>query len=586
MLSISFEMGESPILPPEVFRQIFSFVTRDQLSRCARVSKTWCQHATPVLYEDINLTWRRSLIVCKQSWDNMHMDRCVCERTGLCKSEKHQEASGNTRRHRALFVNCLETLPSETESWPSLYHLTRTLVSSPALARLVCRFRLAGPVPHSIWTNSNQTSLSPEDLEYIELVLRCDAQVSIAEWLRRLQHGCPSAFAALILTRLSKLQVLQFGPSFQDALAILGAPLLNQRLSHVRQSSIGIFGERVRMGSGRPPYALSDNFFQLLLLRLPNIQHPALNLPRPLTPYFWSENLPDQLITSLETLELTYTYLNEQDLVHLLRACPRLRTLKYDYWTIPPSRDPYVNGAARYTPDRSSERLVNTQLLGQALELVRETLVCLHLHIVPPMDWFNQYLQRLDFTAFGALTTLHVPLQLLTNKTSSYTLAQSLPRSLKHLWLNDDGACLWFNHQLFWNPRQDYYFEHNVNPVYNPAWHPVHTDQDILDVIFGFLVDCHTHVPNLETLRLIVYSIEWACWPERDDALLRTTLVMAGQRAGVEVSVHKVHERHCVRGRKSIRNIQDPPYFTLHSLHESTWPEMHPQSLDAENEDT
>ena len=71
-------MTELSILPPEIFRQVFSLVTRDQLARCARVSKTWCEHATPVLYEHIELTWRRPLVVCKQSWDNMHIDRCVC----------------------------------------------------------------------------------------------------------------------------------------------------------------------------------------------------------------------------------------------------------------------------------------------------------------------------------------------------------------------------------------------------------------------------------------------------------------------------------------------------------------------------
>jgi hypothetical protein len=386
--------------------------------------------------------------------------------------------------------------------------------------------------------------------------------------------------------RLSELQILHLGPCFQDTLAILGAPLLDQRLSLVRQASIGIFEERVRMGSGRPPYAQADNFSQLLSLQLPKIKHLALNLPRPLTPYFWSENLPDQLMTGLETLDMTYTYLNEHDLVHLLKACPRLRTLKYDYWTTPPSRDPYVNGAAKYTPDRSSEMLIDTQVLGQALEVVRETLVCFHLHIVPPMDWFNQYLQRLDFSTFNVLTTLHVPLQLLTNKTSPYTLAKSLPSSLKHLWLNDDGACLWLNHQLFWNPRQDYYFEDNVNPALDPAWHPIHTDQDIVDVISDFLLDWQAHVPYLKTLRLIIYSINWACWAERDEELLNTTLVIAGQRAGVEVSVHRVHERHCIRGRKSIRTVQDPPYFTLNSIRGSRWPEMHPRSSSADTEDT
>ncbi|KEQ59136.1 uncharacterized protein M437DRAFT_57737 [Aureobasidium melanogenum CBS 110374] len=328
------------------------------------------------------------------------------------------------------------------------------------------------------------------------------------------------------------------------------------------------------MGSGRAPYAQADAFFQLLLLRLPQIQSLSLNLPRPLTPYFWSEILPGQLTTSVEALELAFTFLDEHNLACLLQACPHLRSLKYDYWTTAPTRDPYVNGAANYTPDRSSERLVNTQILRKSLGLVQNTLETFHLHIVPPYDWFNQYLQRLDLSSFGVLTTLHVPFELLIDKALSPTLAISLPPSLKHLWLNDDGAQLWLNHHSFWAPIKGYHIETNVNPVCDPSWHPIHTDQEIIDVTYEFLMNWRARVPDLRTLRLIFYSVKWPCWPERDTALIGATLVPVGESTGIQVSVNKVHERPCVCDGKSVHTGQDPPYFTLDAIRESRWPEV------------
>ncbi|KAI4763805.1 hypothetical protein E4T52_02477 [Aureobasidium sp. EXF-3400] len=537
-------MTASSALPPEIFRRILSLVAREEVARCARVCKTWCEHATSLLYEHIDLTWRRPMIICEQSWDNMQPDTCPCELIGICTP--HREVNHATRRHRSILYNCLRKMPCAEELWPSLYLLARTIVSSPSIARLVRHFRLVGSVPRSIWTDPHQTALSLDDLYHIRPILQCNAQMSTSGWLHRLEHGCPSAFAALVLICLPELQTIELGPGFQDALPIIGFDLLQQKLPHVLQASVGIFGETVRMGSGRAPYAQADAFFQLLLLRLPQIQSLALNLPRPLTPYFWTDLLPDQLTTSVEALELAFTYLDEQDLACLLQACPRLRTLKYDYWTTAPTRDPYVNGAANYTPDRS----------------------------IPPYDWFNQCLQRLDFSSFGVLTTLHVPFELLVDKALSPTLALSLPPSLKNLWLNDDGARLWLNHHSFWAPIKGYHFETNVNPVYDPSWHPLHTDQEIIDVTYDLLMNRRARVPDLKTLRLIFYSGKWPCWPERDFALIETTLLPVGESTGVQVSVDKVHERPCVCDGKSVHTGQDPPYFTLDAIQESRWPEV------------
>ncbi|KAI4723323.1 hypothetical protein E4T48_00333 [Aureobasidium sp. EXF-10727] len=572
-------MAASSTLPPELFQQILSLVPHAQLACCALVSKAWCKHATSLLYENIDLTWRRPLMLCSQSWDNMQLDPCPCERAGHCTIESHLEAGRQTQRHRCIMRGCLDEIACPNQSWPSLYLLARTIISSPALAGLVRHFRLAGPVPRSIWTNPNQTALSHDDLHYVRPILQCGAQMSSAGWLRLLDHGCPSAFAALALTRLPGLRTLNLGPHFQDALAILGFPLLQQIIPHVQEASVGVFEDSVRMGSGRAPHARADTFFQLLLLRLPQMRSLALNLPRPLTPYFWSDVLPQKLTTDIETLELTYTYLDEFDLAHLLRACPRLRNLKYDYWTTPPSRDPYVNGPAKYTPDRLSERLVNTQVLGRSLELVRHTLQSLHLHIVPPFDWFNQYLQTLDFSEFRALTTLHVPLQLLVSKHSSSTLVSSLPSSLRTLWLNDDGACLWLNHQLFWNPLPDYHFENDANPVFDTSYHPIHTDQEIIDVMAKFLSDWRVYVPDLQSVRLVFYSMHWSCWAERDEETIRMALQLAGQKGGVQVSVHKVHERECIHRRRSVLTGQNPPYFALQTISKGRLSKGHPWHL-------
>ncbi|KAI5200880.1 hypothetical protein E4T38_06333 [Aureobasidium subglaciale] len=133
------------------------------------------------------------------------------------------------------------------------------------------------------------------------------------------------------------------------------------------------------------------------------------------------------------------------------------------------------------------------------------------------------------------LTTLHVPFQLLADKLSGRTLAQSVPPSLKHLWLNDDSTFLWLNHNFFQSP-QEYYVEGTVSVVFDPSWHLIHTDQEMMDVITDFLTHWRSHVPYLQTIKLLLYPVSVPAWGPRDISAIRMALDSAGQESGVDVS--------------------------------------------------
>ncbi|KEQ98120.1 hypothetical protein AUEXF2481DRAFT_469888 [Aureobasidium subglaciale EXF-2481] len=172
------------------------------------------------------------------------------------------------------------------------------------------------------------------------------------------------------------------------------------------------------------------------------------------------------------------------------------------------------------------------------------------------------------------LTTLHVPFQLLADKLSGRTLAQSVPPSLKHLWLNDDSTFLWLNHNFFQSP-QEYYVEGTVSVVFDPSWHLIHTDQEMMDVITDFLTHWRSHVPYLQTIKLLLYPVSVPAWGPRDISAIRMALDSAGQESGVDVSVTKVHERPCCCESDHTLAGQDPPYFELDRIQESPRPEMY-----------
>ena len=567
-------MAISLSLPTEIFARIFALVPRHQLTSCALVSKSWHAQATAVLYRDIDLTWNRPIQICKQSVDNMHLDACPCEVRGTCMPDQHDCLDSTVewweRRHINM-AQCLKELPCAVEAWPSILSLFQTLVQSPSLARSVRHLRLAGPVPRSVWTDPQHTGLSDDDRRHIDSISPCDSHMSKAGWLRRLDNGCPHAFAALLLVCIPDLRSLDLGPHFQDALQILGPRTLVRTLQHLDVAAVGVTRAKVWMGSGRAPFKQADEFPQLLLLYLAELRSLSLNLPRPLNPYIWSELSRGALTTGLETLELAFTFPNEHDLGHLFQACPRLRVFKYDYWTTPAPYHPRLKNSVQYIPDRLSERLVETNVLERSLDSVRKSLVTLHIQIAPPADCFNQNLRSINISRFKFLTELHVPLQLLVSKDSPRSLASSLPPSLRHLWLNDDATQLWLNHDYFMSP-QDFDVEGQANPVDEPSWHPIYTDGEIVDIISCFLSEWRTHVPELQVLRLLFYHIQCPCWKPRHISYLRDTLEPAGSQAGIDTSVTQVHERPCCHMDRLVSAGQDLPYFTVETLKESPWP--------------
>jgi hypothetical protein len=535
-------------LPAELFRHMFSLIQLDQLVSCALVSKIWHAYVTPLMYESVDLTWRRPIAMCDRGLDSLLVDPCPCEDIGFCDHVTHLDApiSGLRipRRHsHHTTVTCVDRPFGNDRSFPSLYLLTRTLLSSPWLARLVLHLRLG-------------------------LCLTQEAPHHQSTGLRDLTLEILLLFLALVLTSVSNLVQLDLGIDFENALGFYSASHLSQRLPCLHTVSIGALEHKVWMGRGRAPFDHALYAPQILCMLLPSVRHVSLNIPSITNEYLHSILNQQSIGPKLSSLTLAYTHLNEHGLYRLLLACPGLRSLKYDYWTRSPEGDwddPMPENDYD-GPNASSQVLVDVDVLERALRVVKDTLKVLHLHIVPPRAAWNRCLRSMSFQEFFVLATLHVPLQLIANKSNKTPrLHQSLPRSLRELWLNDDGALLWLHHSDLNNPYRehwaldDFWFERQN--------HPVHADDEIVSLMADFLSDSHLHTPHLESLTLLFYSFFSRAWGQRDVPFMRDALESTGFANGIVIDVHELLKRS-YRVQGDLSNGEYPPYFTRTAIRE------------------
>jgi hypothetical protein len=558
----------STTLPAELFRHIFSLIHVSQLESCALVSKTWYAHVTPLMYESVDLIWRRPIAMCDRGLDSLLLDPCPCEDKGICDHSAHLRApiSGLRipRRHsQHTSVNCVAQPFGNDRSFPSLHLLARTLISSPWLARQILRLRLVGPVPRSVWTSLEQTCLSLHEKSLFRPLLDSGDALSPIDWLERLDVGDPIAFAALVLTCVPNLTQLDLGVDLQYALGFHSASHLSKLLPRLHTASIGAIEDKVWMGRGRAPFNHASSAPQALCMLLPAIRRVAVNLPSLADECLYSSLAQQPVGSNLSSLTLAYTHLNEHGLYSLLLACSGLQSLKYDYWTRSPEED-WDDPMPEFdyqSPNALSHTLIHSNILEQALRVVKNTLQVLHLHIVSPRAMWNQCLRSMSFQDFPTLHTLHVPLQLIANKGNTTSrLHESLPRSLRELWLNDDGALLWLNHMHFINP-------HGGDWMLDEFWfemknHPVHTDGEIVSLIADYLADFHLFTPHLESLDLLFYFFFSRTWGQRDVESIRDSLRTIGCANGVMTSASELLKRsYCLQGDTSADG-QYPPYFT------------------------
>jgi len=175
-----------------------------------------------------------------------------------------------------------------------------------------------------------------------------------------------------LLVNLKNLEAVEMGAGFQLLFSFLG-PYTLKSLTQLTTASIGAFQDEVFMGPGRTPEARSESLSSLTLFHLPNVRRLSLNIPKPLEgrKFVWPDMTSPPVNIYLTSLELAFTFLDEHDLAHVLKTCPRLRSLKYDLWTT----------VKDYEVTETEEAIVRLSELQQALLPVKATLETFHLHI-------------------------------------------------------------------------------------------------------------------------------------------------------------------------------------------------------------
>lgn len=543
-------------IPEEIFWQILSYTPKECLPVFSLVSREWHVSVTPVLYRQVNLVWRRRRRLCYHSFRHRcrphnHPSPCPCEHTGICKQNNHPGDHYNGRARPPCLID-VSSDPFET--YPSLYLLVRTLIASPDRASSVRCLRLVGAVPSSVWIDPGQTGLTNHDRNRMQrILLRGTPTIcSHARWMDELDKGSSSAYAAFLLVYLQRLETAGISAEFSQLCSFIGIATIRE-LRYLTKIAIGTFREEVYMAPSRVPSIQSGGSFnQLLIFYSPNVRHLSLNIPKPLAnaEFEWPVMSLLPLTLGLESLELAYTFLNERDLAQVLRVCPRLRILKYDLWTT----------MEKYASPR--EALVDLDALEQALSPVKSTLESLHLHISKHIwhsgswihDW-DHVTGELNFRDYPKLSTLHVPLRVfnctremdvagMETEPSAMTsdLGTKLPERLTDLWMNLDG---------FDFPPEDV-----------PGTPPMFREEELVQVISGFLNDWQANTPLLQSLKLLVYQAPYLVLEQWDPNIISDALVPRGSETGVDLSVDVVLYRCSPYvSQKGPFMRQLPPYF-------------------------
>ncbi|KAI5274216.1 hypothetical protein E4T47_02685 [Aureobasidium subglaciale] len=296
--------------------------------------------------------------------------------------------------------------------------------------------------------------------------------------------------------------------------------------------SSGTFDEAVYIAPGRAPSIRSKTLNQLLYFYLPGVRHLSLNVPKLLRGLQFEWPAKDSLppTTKIESLNLTFTFLNENSLAHLIEACPMLRILQYDLWT---TMDPMNDN------ERPEEALVDLDVLSRSLSSSKSTLEVFHLHIGKYSrrsgvwnDYFDHIHGHMSFHDYPQLRTLHVPLQALVGS------------------------------------QED-----------EPGTMPMYSTEAIISIVTDYLNQWNLHTPLLKNLKLLVYQVPYLVWDQWNPDLLSDILVPLGQEVGVQVCVDVVQYRcMCVDPGTFDLARQGPPYFSQEVIDAHRMEEKGPNS--------
>ena len=431
---------------------------------------------------------------------------------------------------------------------PPLYLFLRSILENSALGNYIeeiCLESSPRAKPSTIWSMEEASQTTGYNSGLVLRAIQATGLPSPSSWIQAVKDGVTDACVALLLSQAPYLKSLRLGYEFQVMSVFTGAILKHSlvppggcprrfpRLRHVEccieegLRSRGIW--YLTYTRGRSQLEILDSIDINLLLSffyLENIEDLTLFMPEPLS-FSWPGRPPTA--SNLTSLTLHHSEAKEETLESVLATTPQLSTLNYNLKVD-------IDGFPK-----NKSTFVTSNKIGRALQSVASTLERLNISVgfftrsggdvfachYPghPTGWGIKnsigslknftYLQELDITT-GVLLGFDIQ--------SAPPLAAILPKSLCHVTLRDEVACL------------------RTNP-----W----SDKQLLSVLRDFLPMWKETTPDLQSFTFFHRWDVNEIWVTEERAVFRKRIRGRG-RGAAPLFVHGRHDTSPLKDLKSI----------------------------------
>ncbi|KAK2882544.1 hypothetical protein FQN49_000229 [Arthroderma sp. PD_2] len=385
----------SPLLNSsvDVVRLILAYLSRSDLCALCLTNPALRELAEPILYTNIQLTWRKS-----QTPPIIPLLQRILHNPKLANCVRTIVLDGDDIQHKHGFYDF-----------------------------------------HSYKPESPKIAVSETDLNgLVDCIARTDVPYSDL-WIQELHAGTVDAFAALLLSRLPGLRRLQLGENFTRKSRFIGMMLRSALCEERKDNHLPLFKylqdvafAYFEIGARMREYTDIRNTTDILtLFYLPSVKHITAMIDNPAT-FTWPTAQPPNA-SSLESLDLTL--IREGNLGQLLSATSRLKKLRWEWYYREDLKD-LVTTTIDHDQIAADlfhvrETLTDLSIRGEVCPWIGDTRA-------PIMEVRGNFQAVRDL---DKLRTLCVPLPILLGfspSDSDKRLEDVLPKNIEYLTINDD----------------------------------------------------------------------------------------------------------------------------------------------------